>query len=412
MATSGVDVPPRTRKQKGGQGKVLISKPVSSGKEGHPLKSTNANKSLNVSKKGGEEQYRSEALAKKDRGILQRKIQKESKDKEEESVSESEDSSSEDNGQKVTEGEVTNGGLDLEKLEASESESEGEIRAAGDEADEHNDKQNGLHIGQGEEEDIPLSDVEADSDADIVPHSKLSINKVGAVNESLARIRVLWEKYPFYEHMSVDSPERTEDSIKDIYDDTQREIAFYKQGLSAVKYARNTLLKSKTPFSRPLDYFAEMVKSDEHMDKLKTKLLTEAANQKASEESKRQRKLKKFGKQVQVATLQDRAKQKRETMEKIKSLSKKRGSASGLKDDQFDVALEDAVTDHPQTNDRKRQKPNHKRMAKNAKYGFGGKKRGKRANDADSSADVNAMSSKKNKGKSKSRPGKSRRSHM
>lgn len=76
------------------------------------------------------------------------------------------------------------------------------------------------------------------------------------------------------------------------------------------------------PFSRPTDYFAEMVKSDEHMGKIKKKLFDEAAAKKASAEARKQRDLKKFGKQVQVAKLQQRDKEKRETLEKINSLKR------------------------------------------------------------------------------------------
>ena len=76
------------------------------------------------------------------------------------------------------------------------------------------------------------------------------------------------------------------------------------------------------PFTRPNDYFAEMVKSDEHMGKIKAKMTEEAANKKAAAEARKQRDLKKFGKQVQVAKLQERDKAKRETLEKIKVLKR------------------------------------------------------------------------------------------
>lgn len=303
--------------------------------------------------------------------------------------------------------------LDLEKLAASESESDINDDEDDDDEDEDEDEEEeeGNEDGEEEEEeeddedeeaeDVPLSDVELDSDTDVVPHSKLTINNVAAMKDSLARIELPWSKHSFVEHQSIVSAEKTELEIKDIYDDTERELAFYKQGLDAVKQGRATLLKLKVPFSRPLDYFAEMVKSDEHMDKLKNKLLKEAADKKASEDAKKQRQLKKFGKQVMHATLQDRAKQKKETLEKIKSLKKKRTSNEISNDDEFQIALEEATAeDKP-----KRQKPNGKRLAKDSKYGFGGKKRFLRKNDADSSADIYNQ-----RGKSKqSKPGKSKR---
>ncbi|GEQ68913.1 hypothetical protein JCM33374_g2583 [Metschnikowia sp. JCM 33374] len=297
--------------------------------------------------------------------------------------------------------------LDLEKLAASESESDINDDEDDSESDDDEEAENDEDAEDDEEdeeaEDIPLSDAELDSDADVVPHSKLTINNIAALKDSLARIVLPWEKHSFIEHQSVVSAEKAELGIKDIYDDTERELAFYRQGLDAVKQGRATLLKLKVPFSRPLDYFAEMVKSDEHMDKLKGKLLKEAADKKASEDAKKQRALKKFGKKVQHETLQERAKQKRETLDKIKSLKKKRGANEISNDADFQIALEEATSeDRP-----KRAKPNGKRLAKDAKYGQGGQKRGSRRNDADSSADIYNQRGKKGKS---TRPGKSKRS--
>lgn len=295
--------------------------------------------------------------------------------------------------------------VDYDVLAASESESDIDDQDEDDEDDDEEDgdeeKDEEEEEEDEEEEDVPISDVELDSDTDVVPHSKLTINNTAALKDSLARIQLPWSKHSFVEHQSVMSAEKTELGIKDIYDDTERELAFYKQGLDAVKQARSTLLKLKVPFSRPLDYFAEMVKSDEHMDKLKTKLLKEAADKRASEDAKKQRQLKKFGKQVMHATLQDRAKQKRETLDKIKSLKKKRSANEIANDDEFQIALEEATAENP-----KRQKPNGKRLAKDAKYGHGGKKRFLRKNDADSSADIYNNRGKKGK---TARPGKSKR---
>ncbi len=89
--------------------------------------------------------------------------------------------------------------------------------------------------------------------------------------------------------------------------------------------AARTLLKAeeKNPaFSRPADYFAEMVKSDEHMGRIKEKMMDEASRQKAAAEARKQRDLKKFGKQVQVAKLQERDRAKRETLGRIEMLKR------------------------------------------------------------------------------------------
>ncbi|KAK6463993.1 EBNA1-binding protein [Scheffersomyces coipomensis] len=343
-------------------------------------------------KKSTNDDYVSGALSKKDMRQL-KKMQAQIEHAEAEEEAEEEDDEEDD---------------DEEEEDEEEDEDDDDDEEEDDEEAEEKDEEE-------EEEDIPLSEVEVDSDSDIVPHTKLTINNKSALRDSLARIELPWAKHSFIEHQTVVSAEKTESEIKDIYDDTQRELAFYKQGLDAVKEAKATLLKLKIPFARPLDYFAEMVKSDEHMDKLKTKLLSEAADKKASVESKRQRELKKFGKQVQHATLQDRAKQKRETLDKINSLKKKRSSNEISNDDDFQIALEEATRENENRDrDNKRRKPNSKRLAKDSKYGSGGKKRGTRRNDAQSSADISEFSTNKNKGGKpngkSSRPGKSKRS--
>ena len=58
------------------------------------------------------------------------------------------------------------------------------------------------------------------------------------------------------------------------------------------------------------------------MGKVKKKLYDEAAAKKASAEARKQRDLKKFGKQVQIAKLQQRQKEKREMLEKVNSLKR------------------------------------------------------------------------------------------
>lgn len=79
----------------------------------------------------------------------------------------------------------------------------------------------------------------------------------------------------------------------------------------------------------------------------------------------------------------------------------------------FDVALEDAATTEKADRAARRTSevgPNRKRVKKDEKFGFGGKKRFAKSNDAKSSGDVSKYSVGRMKGKAaKQRPGKSRR---
>lgn len=178
-----------------------------------------------------------------------------------------------------------------------------------------------LEEGQGADA-IPFSDLEslsAEDKDDIVPHQRLTINNFTALMKAH---RTISSPHPllFQVHQSVTSATQTE--VEDVNDDLNRELAFYKQALDAAVEARQLLFKEGLPFSRPNDFFAEMVKSDEHMDKIKSKMIEDEANNRAAAEAKRQRNLKKFGKQVQIARLQERDKAKRDTLDKINSLKR------------------------------------------------------------------------------------------
>ncbi|KAI9158808.1 rRNA-processing protein EBP2 [Paramyrothecium foliicola] len=284
-----------------------------------------------------------------------------------------------------------------------------------------------------DEEDIPISDLEDLDDEDkedLIPHTKLTIYNTAAINASLNRIALSTGKnVPFATHQSITSSAETASSIPDVSDDLQRELAFYTQSLEAVRVGRAKLRAEGVQFSRPKDYFAEMVKEDAHMEKVKAKLVEEASNKKAAAEARKLRDLKKFGKQVQVAKLQERQKAKRETLDKIKNLKRKRQESGGdigtNEADLFDVGVDSELAKHSQRSGSGRGQmgasrggQNVKRQKKNEKYGFGGKKRHSKSGDAASSGDLSGFNAKKMKtgGKSRvskaTRPGKSRRKAM
>ena len=96
----------------------------------------------------------------------------------------------------------------------------------------------------------------------------------------------------------------------------------YKQALHGANAARSLAAVHKLPFTRPTDYFAEMVKSDSHMERIRQRLLDEKASIKKSEDARREREGKKFGKQVQVEKLKERERSKKEMEERIKGLKR------------------------------------------------------------------------------------------
>ncbi|KAI1822878.1 eukaryotic rRNA processing protein EBP2-domain-containing protein [Xylaria intraflava] len=281
-----------------------------------------------------------------------------------------------------------------------------------------------------EDEEIDWADLPPEEREDLVPRTRISINNTNGLLNTLKRFAITTDdSAPFASHQSLMSQKPTAEVIgEDLMDDIKRELAFYAQALDAAKRARTLLKAEGVPFSRPTDYFAEMVKDDGHMEKVKAKLVEEASAKKASAEARKLRDLKKFGKQVQVAKLQERQKAKRETLEKIKTLKRKRSDTGGgdldtNEADLFDVGVDNELNKYkPQRGGERGGKgsgkaggPNAKRQKKNEKYGFGGRKKNAKSGDAASSGDLSGFNVKRMKGGAKgkapktARLGKSRR---
>ncbi|KAI0201253.1 eukaryotic rRNA processing protein EBP2-domain-containing protein [Astrocystis sublimbata] len=278
------------------------------------------------------------------------------------------------------------------------------------------------------DEEIDWADLEEDEREDLVPRTRININNTAGLLNALKRfaIPVDADSAFFTAHQSLVSTEAAETVIgEDLQDDIKRELAFYAQALDAAKRGRSLLKAAGVPFSRPTDYFAEMVKDDGHMEKVKAKLVEEASSKKASAEARKLRDLKKFGKQVQVAKLQERSKEKRETLDKIKNLKRKRSETGGgdlgeREADLFDVGVDNELKSYNAGNKGGRGgerggRQVGKRQKKDEKFGFGGKKKYSKSGDATSSGDLSGFNARSMKGGPKgklpktSRLGKSRR---
>jgi len=210
-----------------------------------------------------------------------------------------------------------------DEFESGLEETESEVSDEEDEDENEDREEEEENVDDEEYSDVDLSDIENEDDLtipDVIPYQRLTINNTSALTAAHTRTSLPLNTLPFSEHLSHTSTTPT--SIPDIHDDLNRELAFYTQALTAVKEARQLLHKEGVPFSRPNDYFAEMLKTDDHMGKIRQKLVDEAADKKAAQDARKQRDLRKFGKQVQVAKLQEREKQKKETLEKINALKR------------------------------------------------------------------------------------------
>ncbi|ETV67611.1 hypothetical protein H257_16209 [Aphanomyces astaci] len=222
--------------------------------------------------------------------------------------------------------------------------------------------------------------------------------------------------------------------LENAHDDLKREVAFYNQTLASVKDAKDRLLKEKIPYKRPEDYFAEMLKSDAHMARVKDKLIFEQKKMNAVEERKKSQAHKKVAKELQSQKVKERLKEKNDTLDAVKQWKKRKNTnaasaVGGVDDDEsFEQMLEGAGSSskRPRGNDDKkagdrnnRDKKNFKREAHNKKFGSGGKtKLSHKKNDKKSTNDFSSFSRGRNnegvgkRGKggkppaAKSRPGK------
>ena len=106
-------------------------------------------------------------------------------------------------------------------------------------------------------------------------------------------------KVPFVEHLSlfgetiVALPEN-----EAIHKDLKRELCFYNYTLQDAKKGVEMLIQSGEKIGRPNDFFAEMMKSDLHMKKIKAKFLKQEEKIKQFEEKRLRLDNKKFRKKI------------------------------------------------------------------------------------------------------------------
>lgn len=288
-----------------------------------------------------------------------------------------------------------------------------------DEEDDDDEEEEEEAEHDDDEEEIPLdslpSSASLSEQALASRHNRIRINNTEAMQRVYEDMRLdgpsTSGKMPWIETMSLVYEHATADEVPDAQNDLDRELSFYRQSLAAAIRGRELVLAANVSFSRPNDYFAEMVKTDEHMERVRQRLLDESASIKASEDAKRQRELKKYGKKIQTEKLFERQRSKRDMQEKVNALKRKRQTGLDMDDDEFDVQLEEALGERKAAQ-RTQRGPNKKRQYRDEKYGFGGKKRHNKSNTAESTDQVGPSRRKpgsRPKGGKAKRPGKARR---
>lgn len=158
---------------------------------------------------------------------------------------------------------------------------------------------------------------------------------------------------PFRESLAVTMPFKQSLPDKLAVDDLARETAFAERTTEAVHLGFEELRKLGIKFRRPNDYFAEMIKGDDHMAKVKKEILHNKARIEAAEKRRNNRDLKKNRRKVRQDQVEKEQEKKRKARHEIEALSqlrtdrlRKRAEASSSgggenDDDEFPIEMLD-----------------------------------------------------------------------
>ncbi|CAH0627394.1 unnamed protein product [Chrysodeixis includens] len=175
--------------------------------------------------------------------------------------------------------------------------------------------------------------------------------------------------------------QQTYDAAQDpVLNEFKRENLIHRQAQAAVLEGIKKLKDLGIPTRRPDDYFAEMAKTDEHMQKVRKNLMAKQAAQARTEKVRQLRDQKKIAKRVQTDARLKQAADKKEMLEQLKRVRKGKSSDLGF--------LDDNKGSNKGNNNKGKgphNKVNKRRAMKNEKFGFGGKKKGSKLNTRDSS---------------------------
>ncbi|XP_060196743.1 probable rRNA-processing protein EBP2 homolog [Lycium barbarum] len=277
-----------------------------------------------------------------------------------------------------------------------------ELAMMNPENDEDFDPETDSESGSGEEEE----------DQQVVKLAEPSKTAVYNKDGLLERLNdISWPNNLDWTHrLNID---REEQEQVDVNDDLVREHAFYMQGLEGIRQAYINFQSTGEPFLRPADYYAEMVKTDTHMEKVKGRLLAEKRRIEESEERRKARDNKKLAKDIQAQKMKERTKQKKQEIESVKKWRKQRQQSGFDKEDAggLDLAFDGGDVNKPfQRSNHKRpgvspgdrsggranfggkggkgfDKKRKSREFKDSKFGFGGRKGLKKQNTAETTND-------------------------
>jgi len=164
--------------------------------------------------------------------------------------------------------------------------------------------------------------------------------------------------------------------------DFERESAFVRQAQSAIGIALPRLQGMKVPVLRPADYFAEMAKSDGHMQKIRKRLLDIQKEKEGREKAIRLRGEKKFAVKVQKVQEERKHVEKRKLMEAVKKHRKgMKGQLDSMLNNAQKYGQDDEDEEGPSERPNRNRGTKMHRNTRDKMYGFGGRKKGSKKND-------------------------------
>merc|ERR1712100_386646 len=101
-----------------------------------------------------------------------------------------------------------------------------------------------------------------------------------------------------------------------VNDDFKREAQFALEAKSSVIQGLKLLTKFNIPTTRPTDYYAEMAKTDKQMEKVKSKILHNQAEQERRMKLRQIRDQRKKGKEIQMEIKKKRKEEKKDFLKK------------------------------------------------------------------------------------------------
>lgn len=184
---------------------------------------------------------------------------------------------------------------------------------------------------KNEEED--LSDFEVDNQEDMGEMEVNIINEEEALLNHQKRIREDFHKImktkdvPWIETMDLVSDSAVDKNLN-VDDDVRRELIFYNITLSNAVKGIIKLKENGEKLNRPGDFFAEMIKGDNQMQKIKKQIVTEQQRIKKYEEKKNKLQNVKFSKAMKDNQSKVKADLKRKTKEGVEAWKQRKKNIS------------------------------------------------------------------------------------